>query len=41
MLNLKEACEQGDDNYDFDTIDGYDELRLVIVLVMILGVVYG
>jgi hypothetical protein len=30
LLNLQEACDDGNGNYDFDTIDGYDELRLVL-----------
>lgn len=33
LVNLQEACDQGDGKYDFDSIDGYDELRLVLVLV--------
>ena len=28
LLNLREECEKGDD-YDFDMIDGYDELKCV------------
>lgn len=26
MTKLREACEQDGDKYDFDVIDGYDEL---------------
>ncbi|PHH88273.1 hypothetical protein CDD83_7757 [Cordyceps sp. RAO-2017] len=27
LVNLQEACSQGDETYDFDAIDGYDELN--------------
>ncbi|KJZ74838.1 hypothetical protein HIM_05747 [Hirsutella minnesotensis 3608] len=26
LLNIKEACDQGEGNFDFDLIDGFDEL---------------
>lgn len=32
LLHLREACDTGDGKYDFDAIDGYDELGLVFLV---------